>query len=59
MSKELSQAGEIQRRLLPAEAPKIAGYDFAGYNLPCRTVGGDYFDFFRMSDGKVAVVVAT
>ncbi len=57
MAKELSQAGEIQRRLLPAAAPQVPGMDLAGYNLPCRTVGGDYFDFFRLSDGKVAIVV--
>jgi sigma-B regulation protein RsbU (phosphoserine phosphatase) len=57
MSKELSQAGEIQRGLLPSAAPKVPGMDLAGYNLPCRTVGGDYFDFFQLSDGKIAVVV--
>ncbi len=57
ISKELSQAGEIQRNLLPRKAPQIAGMDLAGYNLPCRTVGGDYFDFFNLSDGKIAIVV--
>jgi sigma-B regulation protein RsbU (phosphoserine phosphatase) len=57
MAKELSQAGEIQRRLLPAAAPQVAGMDLAGYNLPCRTVGGDYYDFFRLPDGKLILVV--
>lgn len=57
ISKELSQAGEIQRRLLPSAAPKVPGMDLAGYNLPCRTVGGDYFDFFELSGGKIAIVV--
>ncbi len=57
MAKELSQAGEIQRRLLPAAAPKIPGLLLAGMNLPCRTVGGDYYDFFPLPDGKVALVV--
>lgn len=57
MAKELSQAGEIQRRLLPAAAPKVAGMDLAGYNVPCRTVGGDYYDFFHLPEGKVALVV--
>ena len=54
MSKELSQAGEIQRRLLPSAAPKVPGMDLAGYNLPCNTVGGDYFDFFELSGGHRA-----
>jgi serine phosphatase RsbU (regulator of sigma subunit) len=57
MAKELGQAGEIQRRLLPAAAPKVAGMDLAGYNVPCRTVGGDYFDFFQLPNNKVALVV--
>lgn len=57
MAKELSQAGEIQRRLLPAAAPQVTGMDLAGYNLPCRTVGGDYYDFFRLPDGKLLLVV--
>lgn len=57
MAKELSQAGEIQRGLLPSCAPTIDGMDISGYNVPCRTVGGDYYDFFRLSDGKVVIVV--
>jgi serine phosphatase RsbU (regulator of sigma subunit)/pSer/pThr/pTyr-binding forkhead associated (FHA) protein len=57
MAKELSQAGEIQRGLLPSAAPKIDGYDIAGFNLPCRTVGGDYYDFFRTDEGKLVAVV--
>ena len=57
MSKELSQAGEIQRGLLPTAAPTVPGMDMAGYNLPCNTVGGDYFDFFELSGGKIAIVV--
>jgi sigma-B regulation protein RsbU (phosphoserine phosphatase) len=57
MAKELAQAGEIQRRLLPAKAPLVPGLELAGMNLPCRTVGGDYYDFFPLSDGRVALVV--
>jgi phosphoserine phosphatase RsbU/P len=57
MAKELSQAGEIQRGLLPTKAPKVPGYDIAGFNLPCRTVGGDYFDYFHTDDGKLVAVV--
>ncbi|WP_051669386.1 SpoIIE family protein phosphatase [Bryobacter aggregatus] len=57
MAKELSQAGEIQRSLLPTRPPVVPGMDVAGLNLPCRTVGGDYYDFFQLSDGKVAIAV--
>jgi serine phosphatase RsbU (regulator of sigma subunit) len=38
-------AAEIQRGLLPRRAPSVPGYDVVGSNTPCRTVGGDYYDF--------------
>ena len=56
-AKELQQAAEIQRGLLPTEAPILPGLDLAGYNASCRTVGGDYFDFFPYSDGRVGMLV--
>ncbi|HTP89128.1 MAG TPA: SpoIIE family protein phosphatase [Bryobacteraceae bacterium] len=57
LSRELSQAAEIQQGLLPSAAPKMAGLDLAGYNVPCRTVGGDYYDYIPCVDGRVAVMV--
>ncbi|HLG99472.1 MAG TPA: SpoIIE family protein phosphatase [Bryobacteraceae bacterium] len=56
-AKELEQAAEIQRRLLPTTAPSLPGVDLAGYNAPCRTVGGDYYDFLTYADGRVAMLV--
>ena len=57
LARELDQAAEIQRRLLPAAAPEVAGFEIAGYNAPCRTVGGDYYDYFSYPDGRIAVVL--
>ena len=57
ITRDLEQAAEIQRRLLPAAPPTIRGFDVAGYNLPCRTVGGDYFDFFTYPDGRMSFVL--
>lgn len=57
MELELSQASEIQQTLLPTEAPECQGYDLAGFNVPCRTVGGDYYDFVPYKDGRLALVV--
>ena len=58
MAKDLQQACDIQRGLLPEKAPEIPGLDLAGYNLPCRGVGGDYYDFVECADGRVALLVA-
>lgn len=57
MARELQQAAEIQRRLLPLEAPQIYGLELAGFHAPCRTVGGDYYDFFETLDGRSLSVV--
>ena len=57
MEVELAQASEIQRSLLPLETPVVPGYELAGFNLACYTVGGDYYDFIPYSDGRVAVLV--
>ena len=57
MALELAQASELQRSLLPSQAPQIENYDLAGFNLPCRTVGGDYFDFVQHPDGRMGLVV--
>ena len=57
MESELAQASEIQQSLLPPEAPSYEGYELAGYNLACRTVGGDYYDFLPYKDGRLGLVV--
>lgn len=57
LARELKQAASIQRRLLPAKAPEVPGFDLAGYNAACRTVGGDYYDFFVYPDGRLGFVV--
>ncbi len=57
MRRDLSQAAEIQQGTLPLNAPKVAGADLAGFNAACRTVGGDYYDFFPYPDGRVALAL--
>ena len=57
-NRDLQQAAEIQRNILPAAPPTIPGLDLAGYNAPCLTVGGDYYDFIRYPDGRWVIMVA-
>ena len=54
---ELERAADIQRSLLPEKAPEIESLDVAGYNAPCRTVGGDYYDFLPYPDGSIAILL--
>jgi len=45
LEEDMRVAAEIQRGLLPESAPTVSGYGVVGFNQPCRTVGGDYYDF--------------
>jgi phosphoserine phosphatase RsbU/P len=55
---ELKIAREIQVALLPREIPKFANYDLAGMNLPALQVGGDYYDIIKLTETKLAIVIA-
>jgi sigma-B regulation protein RsbU (phosphoserine phosphatase) len=57
MAKDMEQAAQIQRGLLPSKAPEVAGMDIAGKTSACKTVGGDYYDFLPFPDGRVAMLV--
>jgi len=57
MQRDLSQAADIQGRMLPGKAPDVPGTELAGFNLACRTVGGDYYDFFPYANGKVGLTL--
>src|SRR5260370_29943655 len=57
MARDLSQAAVIQGGMLPEKAPAVPGADLAGFNMACRTVGGDYYDFFTYPDGKVGLAL--
>ena len=58
MARDLEQAAQIQRGLLPKAPPLLKGLDIAGHNASCQTVGGDYYDFIEYPDGRVAIMVA-
>lgn len=58
MEQELIVAASIQQRILPTELPKIAGYDFAGINIPSKEVGGDYYNCIDLGRGKFAFIIA-
>lgn len=58
MGKELSMAQAIQRQILPERAVELAGFDIAAEYQACGAVGGDYFDYVPLADGRTFVVVA-
>ena len=57
MNRELEIAREVQERLFPQKFPKIAGVDCFGYCRPARGVGGDYYDFIELPDGRLGIAI--
>jgi phosphoserine phosphatase RsbU/P len=55
---DLEIARDIQRILLPAEAPAINGFQISGISVPARQVSGDYFDYIRVDDERLGVAIA-
>lgn len=54
---EAAAAARVQQGLLPRGAPAIEGYGFAGYNIPCHEVGGDYYDCVPLGPGRHGIVI--
>lgn len=58
MHTEMMTARGIAARLIPEEIPTIEGVDVGTCCVPANAVGGDFFDFFKIADGNLAVIVA-
>src|SRR5215208_847689 len=54
---ELKVARSIQQASLPEEVPTLQGWQISPFYQPAREVGGDFYDFFELEDGRVGVVV--
>ena len=55
---ELEIAHEIQESFLPHEMPHLEGYDLFAINIPAKEVGGDFYDFIPLSEGKLGITIA-
>ncbi len=58
LSREIAIAREVQRKLLPQHLPYIEGLSIAASNVSAQEVGGDYYDFVRIDDDRLAVIAA-
>ena len=52
MERELLLAAEIQRALLPEAMQSGPYFDVAAASIPCRSIGGDFFDYFNLADER-------
>jgi serine phosphatase RsbU (regulator of sigma subunit) len=54
---EMRVARQIQYALLPNHLPDLQGWKVASYYQPARAVGGDFYDFLFLEDGRIAVFI--
>jgi sigma-B regulation protein RsbU (phosphoserine phosphatase) len=55
---QLEVARQVQLELLPARDPELEGFDISAYNFPTEEVSGDYYDWVRIFDDQIGIVIA-
>ena len=57
VARQVRLAGQVQRRLIPQKPPSLPGLDLAGVYVPCYDVGGDFYDYITLPDGRLALAI--
>ena len=57
MREEIEYARKIQLSMLPQTAPQLSWIDLAAASLPATEVGGDYYEYFKLSDSQLVLVI--
>jgi serine phosphatase RsbU (regulator of sigma subunit) len=57
MERDVEFAAQVQQGFLPSVPPDLKGFQFADYYKAAFHVGGDYFDYIRLPDGKIAIAI--
>ncbi len=58
IEQDIAVAASIQQRILPAELPRIQGYDIFGINIPTRAIGGDYYNCIPLNGRGYGLLMA-
>jgi sigma-B regulation protein RsbU (phosphoserine phosphatase) len=58
MDREAQEARQIQEALFPKSSPLVPGYKISGLSIPAGAVGGDWYDFIPLNQGRWGLVLA-
>ena len=58
LEQELQTAHDMQMSLMPSENPRLAGFDIVGRCRPATEVGGDFYQYFSLEDGRLIIALA-
>ena len=57
LNRELEIAREVQEHLFPQRLPSVPDLDYCGRCRPAREVGGDYYDFLELREGRLGIAI--
>jgi len=57
-AEQMRLAGLVQRKMIPQEAPQMPALDISATYIPCFDVGGDFYDFLKVAENRILVVIA-
>lgn len=57
VERDMAFAAQVQQGFLPSVPPQAEGFQFADYYKAAYQVGGDYFDYVRLPDGRIAIAI--
>jgi phosphoserine phosphatase RsbU/P len=57
LEREINLAKNIQTKLLNGERPNLERDEVSGISIPARLIGGDYFDFYLLPNGKLRIII--
>lgn len=58
LTEEINYTEELQKSILPTEFPNKKLFDVAAVSIPSKTVGGDFYDYIKLKEGKYALIIA-
>lgn len=58
IQQEMELAAKVQTELLPKKLPQIMTLDVAGWSVPASVTGGDCYDLWQLTDGRLAMLLA-
>jgi sigma-B regulation protein RsbU (phosphoserine phosphatase) len=58
LENDIKLASDVQKAFLPDSRPVLESYEFFDFYEPANQIGGDYYDYIHLPDGRTAVVVA-
>ena len=58
LTEEINYTEQLQKSILPSEFPNKKLFDVAATSIPSKNIGGDFYDYMKLKEGKYALVIA-